>query len=528
MIFKGLVWYQQKWQVLPFRLGYLTSLGDVTLTDPYQFVDTLNGDVGTNFMTFMPNSWTPGDYSATPPILPPYFTVEFFDGNPDFYLWIRFQDMQYLRADITDANSYPPPPNLYDYRFIGQICQIRTTNLQALPSWEFHLVVYPETNNIADVQMAWWAFRANRGIQGFKWGLTKIAYNQSDVQDLLRQMGIEGAEDEDPYEPGGESVEGGGGGTFSLDGLGAGEPGLPTLSAIDLGFLTIYRPSKAQMQALADFLWSPGFDLDQFKRRFGVPMDAIIGAQIVPVDPGSSGTKVITVGAISTGVAMDVAAAQYVSVDCGSLTIPQFFGSALDYSPYTKYSIYLPYVGTQTLKTDEVIGKTISVKYHIDILSGALTAFIIVDGEVFYEYGGNCAVLIPITSQSWAQAITSTIQLAASIGGTIASGGASAAGLVNTTANAVAAMKPEIQRSGSVSGSSGLLGNQSPFLIAELPRQSLAANYQKYVGFPSNITEMLGNLSGYTQVDECHLEGIPCTADELTEIETLLKGGVIL
>ena len=44
----------------------------------------------------------------------------------------------------------------------------------------------------------------------------------------------------------------------------------------------------------------------------------------------------------------------------------------------------------------------------------------------------------------------------------------------------------------------------------------------------SNITMSLGACSGITYVEQVHLEGITATSAEKAEIETLLKGGVIL
>lgn len=69
---------------------------------------------------------------------------------------------------------------------------------------------------------------------------------------------------------------------------------------------------------------------------------------------------------------------------------------------------------------------------------------------------------------------------------------------------------------------------QSPYLIVERPRQSLAKGYNTFEGYPSNITSRLGDLSGYTAVESVHLEGINATDSEISEIESLLKGGVIL
>lgn len=88
-------------------------------------------------------------------------------------------------------------------------------------------------------------------------------------------------------------------------------------------------------------------------------------------------------------------------------------------------------------------------------------------------------------------------------------------------------MKPQIEKSGSISGSAGVLNMQTPYLILIRPRQALPNKQNGFIGYPSLITVQLTELSGYTEVQSIHLENIPATQEELAEIESLLKGGVI-
>ena len=52
--------------------------------------------------------------------------------------------------------------------------------------------------------------------------------------------------------------------------------------------------------------------------------------------------------------------------------------------------------------------------------------------------------------------------------------------------------------------------------------------YNSFVGYPSNVTKLVGDLNGYTEIDSIHLENVNATENELNEIERLLKMGVIL
>ena len=147
---------------------------------------------------------------------------------------------------------------------------------------------------------------------------------------------------------------------------------------------------------------------------------------------------------------------------------------------------------------------------------------------ILYQYSGACAISIPLTGETFTNMITSTIQLAASIGATVATGGAAAGVTAASAANSLMSMKPIIERAGGVSGAAGQLGIMQPYLIAEVPRQSVPENCNTFTGYPSNMKATIGDLTGYTEVDIVYLKGIEATQAELDELESILKGGFII
>lgn len=335
----------------------------------------------------------------------------------------------------------------------------------------------------------------------------------------------------DPYESGagGSSSTGGGTGTFSETGDTVGIPGLPSLSAVDTGFITLFNPTVAQVKQLASYMWSNSFDLATFKNIVANPIDCILGLTIVPVDPPNAGSKSVSVGNIPTGVNMPYLSSQYVEVDCGTLNVQEFWGSYLDYSPYTKMSLYLPYIGIVPLDIDDVMNASITIKYHVDVLSGACVAYVLCNGTQLYTYIGQCSSNVPITSNDFTNTVNGILGIAGSIGSLVATGGASAPTEIgNMAGNAINALKPNIQKSGAMSGTGGLMGVQTPYLICQRPRQSVPASQNTFTGYPANITATLSDLSGYTEVDKIHLEGVPCTNEEMNEIMTLLESGVYI
>ena len=364
----------------------------------------------------------------------------------------------------------------------------------------------------------------------------------SEALDACNAEGWTYVNPDNPYEfdPDAISYSGGGNGKFDNTSDTVGVPSLPTLSAVSAGFVTMYSPTVGQLNALANFMWTDSaFDPANFKKLFTDPMECVIGLTIVPCQPSTSTATEIKVGYVGTGVSASKLSSQYAEVSCGSINADEFWGSALDYSPYTKLHIYLPYVGMREINADEIMGKTIGITYHVDLLSGACTAFVTANGSVLYQFNGQCCINIPMAASNFTDMIHSAVTAIGTVAATVSpgsaaaavTGGAMLAGAVQMGANAAnAAMgsKPTFQHSGQMGGSGGMLAVQTPYLIIERPRQSMPEGLNGFVGFPSNINYKLFDLTGYTVIDSIHLDGIPATDTELSEIESLLKGGVIL
>lgn len=366
-------------------------------------------------------------------------------------------------------------------------------------------------------------------------GAGTIIINEADKDLGKAILNISSYRPPDPYTGGGSSSSGGGGGTFgggntifggSSDSIDI--PPLPTASASSAGFITLFNPSLAQLNNLANYMWSDLFSLDTFKKIFADPMDCILGLSIVPVKPASAGTSTVKIGNISTDVSMNKTSSQYVAIDCGTIDVKEYWGAYLDYAPYTQCEIYLPYVGTKQISVDDVMNKAVHVVYHVDILSGACNAYVKCGDSVLYTFVGQCSSSIPISGNDWTNVLNGAISVSGKIGLAMATGGATAlmSGL-GAASSIISSSKPAVERSGAMSSTGGLLGIQKPYLILTRPKQALPENQNKYTGYPSFITMSLSECTGYTEIDSVHLENMTCTDEEAREIENLLKSGVI-
>lgn len=293
---------------------------------------------------------------------------------------------------------------------------------------------------------------------------------------------------------------------------------------------SIYNPTQSEVNSLGAWLWSSDF-VDQLLKLFNDPMQAIIGLHKVFVNPPVSGRGDIKVGYLNSGVSANLVSGQYVDVDCGTVNLKEKFKNVFDYDPFTNIFIYLPFIGIQKLNTGDVMRGSINVKYHVDVLTGACLAEIKVtrdaSGGTLYTYAGNCAVQYPLSSGSYMGIVASALSIAGGIAGTIASGGAAAPMALGAVSGALNA-HTQVSHSGNFSGNAGAMGIKKPYLIITRPQTMLAASFDNYQGIPSNHTTILGSCSGYVKCVECHLENIPATNQELSQIETLLKTGVLI
>lgn len=292
----------------------------------------------------------------------------------------------------------------------------------------------------------------------------------------------------------------------------------------------IYNPSQGELNSFGAWLWSSNF-VDQLLKLFNDPMQAIIGLHKVFVNPVISGRQNIKVGYLDSGVASNVVGAQYVTVDCGSVSIPEYFGNVFDYDPFTQIYLYLPFVGIQRLDTGDVMRGTLNVVYHCDVLTGACLVEVNVlrdgGGGIIYTYTGNCAVQYPISSGSYMGIIASLASVVGGVVGTIATGGALAPvalGAVSGVMNA----HTRVEHSGGFSGNAGAMGIKKPYVIITRPQTCLADDFPAFNGYPANKLTYIADCTGYIKCDECHIEQIPGTDAELSELENLLKSGIII
>lgn len=299
----------------------------------------------------------------------------------------------------------------------------------------------------------------------------------------------------DPNAQGGTSVPGGGDGTFDETSDAIPVPSLPSISTVDTGLVTLFRPSQQQVADLGAYLWTHLTDFwENLQKLFTNPMDYFIAFNIFPVVPEVLLSRRIYIGNWGTNISMPPVANQWYEFDCGTVTLQKYWGSALDYAPNTKVQLMLPYIGSVQLNTDEVMGQQIGLKYRIDLLSGSCVAMVTVNGNVLYQFTGECSVSIPLTGADWSRiysAVTGAVGTAITgVAGAMASGAAAGAA---TSAVASKNVAKAAHEAGYLARSIG----EIPKGVRGAPamRQALQEAAQISVGAAKEAAQASGNVS---------------------------------
>ena len=306
------------------------------------------------------------------------------------------------------------------------------------------------------------------------------------------------------------------------------------------GLYTLWHPSADNLQNLGAFLYGATAQ-GTIASIIGDPINAIIQLTewaVTPVDGPSKSPVICNIAA--TDLKMPTIPNQFMQFDCGTVEIPREYHDFRDYEPYTRLSLFLPFVGDVNISTNDCITPhKIHVIYNIDFLSGVACAEVLVDEDVRYAYQAAMCAAIPVTSSDASRLLASLI--GAAVG---AVGGGVMGGIVGGTAGSrmvarsliggfsEAAMSPingiQTQRTGSISANTGLLGEMKPYVLVTRPISVVADQYKSLLGQPYQLDGTLGSQTGFVKVRELHLDGITATEAEKTEIEQLLKEGVIL
>lgn len=224
-----------------------------------------------------------------------------------------------------------------------------------------------------------------------------------------------------------------------------------------------------------------------------------------------------------------------------------YFDDYRDFEPFTKISLYLPYIGTVPLKASECNGGRISVVYRFEGISGKCLAMVKTTDRNgrqtgYYQYGGNAGFALPWIGNNGggSQMIHSAASSVAGIDRKpveqVPNGGVDVSGNFKYGAEALAALKiteSYIQNTqphmhGGFGVNTGALGADDIVLVIQRAQFANPDNYYDIHGFQTATGGVCGDYSGYTEFNLVELIDCEATQPEQDEILQLLKRGVYL
>ena len=243
------------------------------------------------------------------------------------------------------------------------------------------------------------------------------------------------------------------------------------------------------------------------------------------------------------------------SFDLGYFDFPERFGSFLDFEPYTKTTLFLPFVGFKQISTDAIIGRRVRIHYDVDYSDGSALCVVRVSNArttgidfssiesmgftPLYTFDAQIGQMIPLTQNNAQQKNQSLIKNAltatASIGVGVATGGmgaaAAVAGVSSAVMNAANTILDKTQYNASGAASSQqayAINDLTPYVVIDFPEVNIPNGFQQYSGYITNLYQKMSSMRGFTQFDNVRITGVNCTADEESELKNLLESGVII
>lgn len=282
------------------------------------------------------------------------------------------------------------------------------------------------------------------------------------------------------------------------------------------GFFIPFLPTNTTLSTLGTTLWT-----DSIMQRFinkGIKFtDGIIDLFMIPVRWSNIQSANLNICGIEMGIQTYRATSTFQYVDLGTIDVPTRFGSFVDFRGYSTLKIYLPCIGFRTLNINDYMGKKIKLEYKVCVLDGSFIANIYsVDGtvkKVLDTFNGNCALHMPVSSGNIGYLTLSGMQYYPPLA---------------IARRAFGQDNPDIHNNGTLQGTSAYLGSMTPYLVIDVPKMQVPQAMPSTKGYMSHCMAKLKDLSGYTEVYQIHLDVQGMAEDEKTEMDRILKEGIII
>lgn len=296
-----------------------------------------------------------------------------------------------------------------------------------------------------------------------------------------------------------------------------------------------YAMIESVLQNVGTKLWTQSY-YDVLKVQNN-PIENIISCKWFPFSLSGTPNQDIVIGDINMGIKADRIANLY-RMHIGEATFTSPYNGAdhfLAYSPFCQVKLHLPYIGIVELDATQIMNRTLSIDYVVDLITGDCMAIIRAKfGSVYMpvlNVGGHMGVDIPLTSSNRVQqeikaagtTISASLGAAAHLMGGDALGAAQNAsgGFVN-----VAGMDYATQRTSSHSPACSSMEETDVWAEVWYVPYVESEGFKYLHGYPCHKYLKLSQVSGFTKVDTRTKIDIAMTEEENRMLEELLTTGI--
>lgn len=314
-------------------------------------------------------------------------------------------------------------------------------------------------------------------------------------------------------------------------------PNLPTVNMSDTG-ATLYSLTPLQMKQFRSWLWTTDW-VENLKKIRTDPMQNIIGISLIdiPIPQGLNG--LIYVGNVSSTVSANIVSNAFIELDCGEISLEEYYGSFADYEPFIATTLYLPKVGFVQIPADVCVNNTIKVVYHIELSSGEGLCYVQLtskrDGFTYIWNTYTCHITsnITLSAQDHSQQLVALgnaiINTGISASNAIINPASAGQGLSNTLSSCidVATTKNPTSTKGNVGNMSAIMCYKKPYLLINRTNLTKPTSFQENNGYLINYTSKISNHTGFLKTRDFHAE-FNAPYDHKIEIERLMNEGVFI
>lgn len=321
------------------------------------------------------------------------------------------------------------------------------------------------------------------------------------------------------------------------------------------GNYDIVKLSRSSMESLASQTWTDKGWLDYLKTFSTVSRagDGVVDVKTCFADiPSKGAAKIVAIAGF--GIQSPIPCTkinQYNEFNFGTVDVPVYFGSFLDYSPYTEIVLELPFAQPVTIPPEIVVGKSIGLKLYADVMSNSAMYIVHCDGRLIAQVPADIFIHLPFSSseytQSAASAASGYIANASNIGSMVGkTAGAAVGAIANPAGPAVGAAVEGISiassgvnevvtqsanrnitqiSQGGGPGGVGAMCTKYAVLKISRPYVTIPPRYYELNGCPSGFVKTVGECKGYLEVGAIY-GNIKCNTEEFSMITNVLAGGV--